>query len=141
MIGKMISEFFSNTEWGDLDYLILDLPPGTSDSPLSIIQLLDLDGFVIVTTPQHISAVNAVRSGMMARRLGVALLGVIENMSDGEARGGKEVAAELDSEVIGLVPFDKKMSEMSDRGEVAVLNDEVIKNRYEHIVKRLIGGR
>ncbi len=140
MIGKMISEFFSNTEWGDLDYLILDLPPGTSDSPLSIIQLLDLDGFVIVTTPQHISAVNAIRSGMMAKRLGVALLGVIENMSDGEARGGKEVAAELDSEVIGLVPFDKKMSEMSDRGEVAVLNDEGIKNRYEHIVKKLIGG-
>lgn len=138
MIGKMIAEFFENTEWGELDYLILDLPPGTSDAPLSIIQLLDLDGFVIVTTPQHISATNAIRSGGMARRLGAAVLGVIENMSDGEGRGGKEVADALQSEVLGTVPFNPKFNEFSDRGLVPVVEDENIKNQYVEIVKRIM---
>ena len=63
MIAKMVSDFLKETEWGELDYLIIDLPPGTSDAPLSIMQLLSLTGFIIVTTPQHIAAVNAIRSG------------------------------------------------------------------------------
>lgn len=103
MIGKMISEFLENADWGELDYLIVDLPPGTSDAPLSIIQLLDLKGFIIVTTPQHIPAINAIRSGMMAKRLGVALLGVIENMSYGDILGGREVSDALGCIFLGTV--------------------------------------
>jgi ATP-binding protein involved in chromosome partitioning len=139
MIGKMIAEFFENTEWGDLDYLVIDLPPGTSDAPLSIIQLLDLDGFVIVTTPQHIAATNAIRSGGMARRLGAAVLGVVENMSDGEVKGGREVADALQSELLGTVRFDAKFSELSDRGMVPVIEDENIKNQYVDIVSKIVG--
>ena len=140
MIGKMIAEFLGNTEWGSLDYLILDLPPGTSDAPLSIIQLLDLDGFVIVTTPQHIAAINALRSGGMAKRLGVAVLGVIENMSDGKGTGGREVADGLGCELLGVVKADPKFNELSDKGRIPVLEDQNIKDEYLRIVKMFVGG-
>lgn len=140
MVGKMVSEFLENAEWGELDYLVIDMPPGTSDSPLSIIQLLDLDGFVIVTTPQHIPAINAIRSGRMAKRLGVALLGVIENMSDGNIRGAKEVSDALGCEVLGFVKSDPAISDFSDSGMVAVLHDKRIKEEYMAIVMRMIGG-
>jgi ATP-binding protein involved in chromosome partitioning len=139
MVGKMISEFLENAEWGELDYLIIDMPPGTSDSPLSIIQLLDLKGFVIVTTPQHIPAINAIRSGMMAKRLGVAILGVVENMSDGNIKGGREVAEALGCDVLGFIKLDPSLSGFSDLGRIAVLEDEKIKKEYINIVDRIVG--
>ena len=127
-----------NSEWGNLDYLIIDMPPNTSDAPLSLIQLLDLDGFVLVTTPQHVAAVNTIRSGMMAKRLGVGLLGVIENMSDGKNRGGMEVSEALKCDFLGAVKMDYRLSQMSDAGKVAVLEEIEIKEAYEEIVKKLI---
>ncbi len=138
MIGKMISEFLENTAWGDLDYLVLDLPPGTSDAPLSIIQLLELDGFVLVTTPQRISAVNTIRSGMMARRLGAALLGVVENMSNGEALSGRHVASELGCEFLGSVKENKEMQRLSDEGIVPFGADPEIKEEYISIARKII---
>ncbi|MCL5100933.1 MAG: Mrp/NBP35 family ATP-binding protein [Candidatus Marsarchaeota archaeon] len=137
MIGKMVSEFLENSEWGELDYLIIDMPPNTSDAPLSIIQLLDLDGFILVTTPQHISAVNTIRSGMMARRLGVAVLGVIENMSGDKPIGGEEVSKSLGCELLGTIKTRTEIGEFSDRGVVPVLEDHSIRDNYANIVKRL----
>jgi Mrp family chromosome partitioning ATPase len=139
MIGKMISEFLGNTEWGELDYLIVDLPPGTSDSPLSIMQLLDMDGFVLVTTPQHIAAVNAIRSGRMAKRMGIPIIGVVENMSDGSARGAREVAGSLGCEVLGLIGMDRKLDEFSDGGVVAFLNDDLVRREFEAIARKIAG--
>lgn len=140
MVAKMVSDFFENTEWGALDYLIIDLSPGTSDSPLSVMQLLELDGFVLVTTPQHIPAINTIRSGMMARRLGVSVLGVVENMSDGEARGGREVADELKCDLIGIVKLNPKLGELSDSGKIPIFEDNEIKEEFISIVKKLIKG-
>lgn len=137
MIGKMIREFFENSEWGDLDYLVMDLPPGTSDAPLSIIQLLDLDGFLLVTTPQHIASINTIRSGMMAKRLGVALIGVVETMSDGTPKGAKEVADTMKCDIIGTILMDKKFGELSDRGLVPVKEDERIKEEFIKIAKKI----
>ncbi len=137
LVAKMIREFLDNTDWGQLDYLIIDLPPGTSDAPLSIIQLLSLDGFVLVTTPRHIAAVNTIRSGMMAKRLGVAVLGVVENMSDGTGSGGEEVARELGCELIGKVTANKLFGEMSDSGMVPVQHDEHVKREFEAIIKKI----
>jgi ATP-binding protein involved in chromosome partitioning len=137
MIGKMIREFFDNADWGELDYLILDLPPGTSDAPLSIIQLLELDGFVLVTTPQHIASINTIRSGVMARRLGVALLGVVETMSDGTPKGAKEVAEALKCDVIGTIKMNSKFGELSDKGIVPVLADKEIKGEFISIIKKI----
>lgn len=141
MIGKMMAEFLENTEWGPLDYLVLDLGPGTSDGALSTIQLLDLDGFVLVTTPQHIAAVNTIRSGMMAKRLGATVLGVIENMSDGEEKGGREVAEALQCEFLGTIKANRRIWELCDSGKVPVIADENIKDEYMQIVKKIIGGR
>ncbi len=141
MVAKMLSEFLENTEWGELDYLILDCSPGTSDSNLSIMQLLELDGFILVTTPQHIAAINAARSGLMARRLGVGILGVVENMSDGYAHGAAEVAEILKCEFLGAIKDNKKFNELSDEGKIPVLENSEIKEEFISITKKLIKGR
>ncbi len=139
MIGKMVSEFLENTDWGELDYLLVDLPPGTSDAPLSIIQLIDLKGFVIITTPQHIPAINAIRSGMMAKRLGVSILGVIENMSNGVPKGGNEVATSLNTQLLGVVKLDEKFGILSDEGKIPSMYEKDIKEEYVKIVKQMLG--
>jgi len=138
LIAKMLGDFFENTDWGKLDYLIIDLPPGTSDSPLSIMQLLDMKGFVLVTTTARISAVNSVRSGLMAKRLGKAVLGVVENMSEGkESENSRYVAQTLGTEVIGIVRMRKEIAELEDAGKIPVLEDEGILKEFEAIAKRI----
>ena len=137
MIAKMISEFFDNAVWGELDYLILDLPPGTSDAPLSIMQLLDMDGFILVTTPQHIAAVNAIRSGRMIKRMGISILGVVENMSQGEPKGAQEVAKELGCDVLGTISHDNKFSALSDSGVVPVMVDNNLRMQFANIAGRV----
>lgn len=139
MIGKMVSEFLENTEWGSLDYLVLDMPPNTSDAPLSIIQLLDLDGFLLVTTPQHISAVNTVRSGRMAKRLGASLIGVVENMSKGNPEGGRYVANELGCEFLGSIKESDEMWRLSDKGIIPFISDQGIREEYISIARKIIG--
>ncbi|MDE1825196.1 MAG: P-loop NTPase [Candidatus Micrarchaeota archaeon] len=138
MLTKMLKEFFAQTQWGELDYLIVDLSPGTSDAPLTIMQLIPLDGFVLVTTPHHISAINTIKSGIMAKRFGLALLGVVENMSDGKHFGGREVAEALGCELLGSIKQNPKMGDYSDAGLVAVLEDQAIKEEYISIVKKFI---
>ncbi|MCL4387670.1 Mrp/NBP35 family ATP-binding protein [Candidatus Marsarchaeota archaeon] len=137
LIAKMLGDFFENTDWGQLDYLIIDLPPGTSDAPLSIMQLLDMKGFVLVTTPARIAAVNSVRSGLMAKRLGKAVLGVVENMSEGTTEQAENVAKALDTEVIGKISFNKKISELEDEGKIPVLEDNEVFGEFEAIAKRI----
>lgn len=138
LITKMLGDFFENTAWGELDYLIIDLPPGTSDAPLTIMQLLDLDGFVLVTTPQRIAAVNARRSGFMAKRLNVAVLGVIENMSDGEPSSStRETANALETEILGSVKYDSLFNSFSDTGKIPVLENDALGERFGGIVRAL----
>jgi ATP-binding protein involved in chromosome partitioning len=140
MMVKMLGEFFESTEWGELDYLILDLPPGSSDAPLTIMQVLELDGFIIVTTPQRIAAVNSIRSGLMAKRLNVSVLGVVENMSDGNITGNTEnVAKTLGAEIIGTVKFSRKFDHYSDKGEIPVLEDNEIATEFGKIIDKIVG--
>lgn len=138
IITKMLGDFFENTDWGRLDYLIIDLSPGTSDGPLTIMQLLQLDGFIIVTTPQRIAATNSIRSGLMAKRLGVSVLGVVENMTDGTVgKNAKEVAEALQTEVLGSIKMDLRFDSLSDSGRIPVLEDETLLKEYSAIVDRL----
>ncbi len=138
LIAKMVEDFMENTSWGELDYLIIDLPPGTSDAPLSIMQLLELDGFIIVTTPQHVAALNAIRSGLMAKRLNISLLGVVENMSYGEAKGAKEVAEALNTDVLGTIQANELFNELSDEGKIPVQENKEIKEEFISIANKLI---
>jgi len=137
LIAKMLEDFLENTDWGELDYLIIDLPPGTSDAPLSTMQLLELDGIILVTTPQHIAALNTIRSGRMARRMSVAILGVIENMSADAPAGAAEVAKALNTEVLGTVKVNKKFDELSDAGRVPAAEDAEIKNEFISIAEKI----
>jgi ATP-binding protein involved in chromosome partitioning len=138
LIAKMLGDFFENTDWGTLDYLIIDLPPGTSDSPLSIMQLLDMKGFVLVTTPSKIAAVNSIRSGLMAKRLGKAVLGVVENMSEENSGENAEyVSKTLDTEVLGRIKFNRNIASLEDRGLIPVLEDAEVLKEFESIVKRI----
>ena len=81
MVSRMTQQFFDNVEWGELDYLILDLPPGTGDIQLTIVQKIALTGAIIITTPQNLSVIDVKKGSDMFRKVNVPILGVIENMS------------------------------------------------------------
>ncbi len=138
LIVKMLYDFLGSTEWGELDYLIVDLPPGTSDSPLTIMQVANLDGFIIVTTPQKIAAVNSVRAGLMAKRLGVHIFGVVENLSGSRvSESTNEAARALGAEVIGRVPADSRLPEMADSGRVPVMELHDMEIVFTNIAREL----
>jgi ATP-binding protein involved in chromosome partitioning len=138
MITKMLTEMFERVDWGTLDYMIIDLSPGTSDSPLTIMQLLQLDGFVIVTTPQKIAAVNSGRSGLMAKKLNVALLGVVENMSTGtQSPNTTDLLKTLDTTLLGTVGRSEDFNIASDSGKLPILSNEKIRKEFEAIAKKL----
>ena len=105
MIHNAISQFLQQTDWADLDYLLVDLPPGTSDSPLTVMQNLPMDGFVVVSTPQNLANLDAKRSINMIRKLNLNVLGVVENYTGemfGEG-GGKALAEEVESPFLGNI--------------------------------------
>jgi ATP-binding protein involved in chromosome partitioning len=122
-----------NVEWGELDILLVDLPPGTGDAQLSIVQTLPLDGAVIVTTPQPASANVARKGGLMFQKVNVPILGVAENMSyfiDSAGKklaifgegGGLITAERLGTTLIGQVPLLSEIREGGDRGEPVVVS-------------------
>ncbi len=138
IITKMLLDFFQNTEWGELDYLIVDLPPGTSDAPLTIMQLLPLDGFILVTTPQRIAAMNAYRSGAMAKRLSIYLLGVVENRSIGvESDHTRELIHNLGTRLLGHVKESAEFDRLSDLGAVPVTREKAIQEEFAAIAKAI----
>jgi ATP-binding protein involved in chromosome partitioning len=138
LIVKMLGDFFENTDWGELDYLIIDLPPGTSDAPLTIMQVLELDGFVIVTTPQRIAAINSIRSGLMAKKLNVSILGVVENMSSSNvSENTKQVIESLGATFLGSVKLDDRFNKYSDEGKIPVLEDSELADSFKEIADRL----
>lgn len=143
MIGKAIQQFLEDVEWGELDYLVVDLPPGTGDAPMSLAQLIPITGVVIVMTPQDVAQTIAQKSVLMFRALEESLqnplpiLGVVENMSGyacpacGEVTpvfgsgGGERAAARLQVAFLGAVPIDPTITVSGDRGHPAVLLDPV----------------
>jgi Mrp family chromosome partitioning ATPase len=129
----VIKQFLTDVNWGDLDYLIIDLPPGTGDEPLSLCQLIQpLDGAVIVTTPQKVAAVDVRKSISFCRRLSVPVLGVVENMSGfvcpkcGELTqilpegGGRKIATDMKVPFLGAIPMDPGIAQSGDSGKVFI---------------------
>jgi ATP-binding protein involved in chromosome partitioning len=122
MLNSAIRQFLSDVEWGELDYLIIDLPPGTGDAPLSLAQALPLSGVVIVTLPQVVSLEDASRGLSMFQQLEVPILGVIENMR-GEffgAGGGEAMAAQAGVPFLGAVPMETEVRVAGDAGKPVV---------------------
>ncbi|MEN6373716.1 MAG: P-loop NTPase [Smithella sp.] len=129
----IIKQFLTDVEWGDLDYLIVDAPPGTGDEPLSLCQLIQpLDGAVIVTTPQKVAAVDVRKSISFCRQVSVPVLGVVENMSGfacpkcGEitqifpAGGGSKTASDMKVPFLGAIPMDPSIAHAGDAGQVFI---------------------
>ncbi len=118
MLHSAIRQFFTDVEWGQLDYMIVDLPPGTGDAPLSLAQSFPLTGCIIVTQPQDVAVADAIRAAAMFEQLKVPALGVIENMS-GEffgSGGGERFAAKRDIPFLGRIPLAANVREGGDFG-------------------------
>jgi ATP-binding protein involved in chromosome partitioning len=128
MIHKLLKQFLEDVEWGEIDYLIVDLPPGTGDAQLSLAQLIPITGAVMVTTPQEVALIDVRRAVNMFQKLEVPIVGVVENMSyyvcpscghhDAifASGGGKALAKELGVELLGQVPIDNKISYGGEAG-------------------------
>lgn len=127
MINNAIGQFARNVEWGELEVLVVDLPPGTGDAQLSLVQTLPVDGALIVTTPQTVAVNVACRGARMFEKVNVPLIGVCENMSymdAGEGRrvhvfgqgGGMHTAEALDTSLLAQIPLDAEVREGGDRG-------------------------
>ena len=103
MIHNALNQFLQMTDWGEIDFLVVDMPPGTSDAPLTVMQVLTMDGFVVVTTPQALAALDAKRSINMIKKLNVEVLGVVENYvgSVFGSGAGRELAEDLDLPFLG----------------------------------------
>ena len=123
MLHRALEQFLSDVHWGELDTLVVDMPPGTGDVAISLGQLLPRAEVVVVTTPQPLAQEVAVRAAQMARRTGTRVIGVVENMS-GEvfgSGGGDTLAAEIGAPLLGRVPLDPVLRSCGDAGEPAVV--------------------
>jgi len=138
LIGRAITQFWEEVLWGKLDYLIVDLPPGTADAPLTVLQTLPISGIIIVFTPQDLTAMVVRKAVNMARQMGKSILGVIENMSYlyvpevdkkievfGKSRG-KEMSLAAGAPLLGQLPIDPQLARLCDEGNIEVYDAEII---------------
>jgi ATP-binding protein involved in chromosome partitioning len=133
IIMKIVNQFLRDVDWGRLDFFIVDLPPGTGDAQLSLVQATQVAGALIVTTPQEIAVGDALRGARMFERVGVPVIGVVENMSafvdpDTGRRfelfssgGGRRLAEELGVPLLGSVPLQPRLAELADAGRPVVV--------------------
>jgi len=150
MLHSAIKQFVTDVDWGELDYLIVDLPPGTGDVQLSLSQTLELQGGVIVTMPQQVSLDDALRGINMFQELGVPVFGVVENMSyletpDGERMdifgegGGEKLAKMTDVPFIGSIPIDPQVRIGGDQGMPVSLShpDSPVSKKLVEITEKI----
>jgi ATP-binding protein involved in chromosome partitioning len=133
IIMKIVHQFLRDVDWGQLDYFIVDLPPGTGDAQLSLVQACQVSGAVIVTTPQEVAVGDALRGAKMFERVNVPVLGVVENMSGfvcpgcGQRHdlfgsgGGQRLAEEIGVPLLGQVPLQPELADQADRGKPIVV--------------------
>jgi ATP-binding protein involved in chromosome partitioning len=135
IVSGIVKQFLTDVEWGSLDYLIIDLPPGTGDAPLTMAQTIPITGIIIVTTPQDVAMNVAVKALGMFSKLNVPIVGVIENMSYFQCPhcseqinifgrgGGQKISEKFDIPFLGEVPLFPQIMEGSDKGKPVLLSD------------------
>lgn len=158
MLHHALTQFLRDTAWGDLDYLIIDMPPGTGDVALTLSQLLPVTGAVVVCTPQDVALLDAVKAISMFRKVNIDVLGMVENMShfictQCSARhdifgsgGAKRKAEELSIPFLGEVPINTRLRVLGDEGRVATSFEDPISAPYletlaHNLVKSIVVGR
>lgn len=149
---KVIQQFLGDVAWGDLDWLIIDSPPGTGDEPLSVAQLIPATGAVIVTTPQEVSLLDSRKAINFARKLNLKVVGIIENMSGFNCPhcgkhidlfkigGGEKTAKEMGVPFLGRVPIEPHIVESGDTGKpfIAENPDSEASKAFRNIVERIL---
>jgi Mrp family chromosome partitioning ATPase len=146
LVSSAIRQFYVDVDWGELEYLIVDLPPGTSDAQLTVMQILPVDGILVVTSPQELAGMIVSKAVNMSLRLDVPVLGVIENMSYikcpncgekinlfGESKG-RQLADKVKAKFLGSLPIDSDLSEACDKGKI----ENYRSKDFQAIVKRLL---
>ncbi len=149
LIGKCITQFWEDVLWGKLDYLMIDLPPGTADVPLTVMKTTPLTGVIIAFSPQDLTAMIVRKAANMARQMNVPILGVVENMSYflipetgkkvevfGQSRG-QEMANTCSAPLIGQIPLDPELAKLCDEGRIESYNSEVFEQLQENVFKVL----
>lgn len=145
ILANMVKQFWSDVIWGDLDYLFVDMPPGTGDVPLTVFQSLPVEGIVIVSSPQDLVKMIVRKAYKMAQMMNIKVLGVVENYSYvlcpdcgkaikifGESHID-EIAAELEMEVLGKMPINPLYAEAADQGAFHTVNNEYVEKAVEKL--------
>jgi ATP-binding protein involved in chromosome partitioning len=150
MLGKMLNSFFKEVDWGELDYLLLDLPPGTGDVALDVHSMLPACKEIIVTTPHPTAAFVAARAGAMAIKTDHEIIGVIENMSYFESRktgekeyifgrgGGEKLAEDLQTQLLGQLPLGQPDWDEEDFAPSVYKEDHKLGKIYLEIAEKII---
>jgi Mrp family chromosome partitioning ATPase len=153
LISSAIKQLYRDVDWGDLHFLLIDLPPGTSDAPLTVFQLLPIDGIVVVTTPQELALMIVAKAANMAKRLEVSVVGLIENMAYyicphcnnklyiyGRKKG-EEAAKLMNAKFLGEIPIDSRISELADQGKIEEYECEEVNevaNKFRELVNEIL---
>ena len=149
LIGKAITQFWEDILWGNLDFMIVDLPPGTSDAPLTALQVLPVSGAIIVFTPQDLSTMIVKKAVKMAQQMDKKMLGVVENMSYlyipeikknleifGRSRGD-EMAKAAGAPLLARIPIDPSLAALCDKGQIERYDADILKSYGEALLKIL----
>ena len=152
MLNSVIQQFLRGVNWSDLDYLVIDLPPGTGDVQLSLIQTVPITGAIVVTTPSEVSLEDARKAVLMFQQLRVHVLGIVENMSymvlPGTSQridvfgqgGGKRTADAMDLPFLGYLPLDPEIRIGGDTGKPVSLTDDASASGFAEIAQRVVSG-
>lgn len=148
--NKLIAQFVNQVDWGELDYLIIDYPPGTGDIQLTLSQELPLTGAILVTTPQEVAVMDVFKAAHLFKQVSVPIIGVVENMSyfqNGENKvfifgegGGRELSTRLSVPILGVLPIDPVMSRLGDgKGTLFEVEEgEALQNHFKDIAKKIM---
>ena len=149
LIAGAVKQFWTDVIWGDVDYMVIDLPPGTGDVSLTVLQSLPVDGVIIVTTPQDLSQLIVMKSVNMVRMMKVPVLGMVQNMAwlscphcgekiepFGKA-GAAEMASRIDLDILATLPLDPAISEMGDNGRIEDCRSEAAEALVSIVEERL----
>jgi hydrogenase maturation protease len=152
LIGRAITQFWEEVLWGKLDYLVVDLPPGTADASLTVMQQLPISGLIIVFTPQDLTAMVVRKAVKMAQQMGKPILGVIENMSYlyvpeigkkvelfGKSRG-EEMAQAASAPLLGQLPIDPELARLCDEGNIERYDSEIYSAFVHNLTETLQKG-
>jgi len=149
LMSKAVTQFWEEVLWGELDYLIIDLPPGTGDAPLTVMQTLPLSGVIDVFTPQDLTTMIVKKAVKMARKMNVRVLGVIENMSYfllpetgkkleifGRSKG-EDMAKASEAPLLGQLPIDPQLAKLCDEGDIERYSSDALSQIFANVVVAL----